>query len=609
VVLPAGVIVFLVVSGLGQSPFDATGSTTLHPQARPPTSGGSELAPGVNFPTYLDNNMRDGAANGETLLNVSNAPSLHLLWSYATHGDVASEPIAVNGVVYAGSWDGYEYALNATSGALIWKQFLGVDDNANDTACHSDLGITSTATISGSDLYVGGGNGLFYALNWKTGAIQWDYFLGNISNGYYNWASPLIYNGYAYVGLASACDRPLVKAGLDQISLKTHQLVNYFDTSVFNYTQYAPSNGSSIWSSPSLNPTTNTIFVTTGNPYSSTNMSACGAKCGNCTWGSTDWGSVYGEAIIALNATNLQEKYDWQVPTNLCVTDGDFGATPTLFTPSGPHSFPEVVATDKDGDTYAWYQSNLTEIWHRTIADGPPHSSATWGGGRVYVEGTRIEVGVPLKDYNGSVQALNPHNGNILWRDLYVKPTSGSYAAPIFDNGTVTVPVGDTLFVLNAATGKQLYSYEVNSTGFIQASVSISRGEIYAGSTTDDVYAFDLELQSHATQSSPSGPAPLTDMFDLTASGGLPAYTYNWSFGDGTYSNAQSPTHVYDRVGNYTVYANTTDLAGNRTSQVLTVVVTTAPASAPGAVRVVSIAATPSTTLTAAPLRREAESG
>jgi outer membrane protein assembly factor BamB len=44
-----------------------------------------------------------------------------LAWKFTTGGVVWSSPAVVNGVVYVGSLDNNTYALNATTGAQLWK--------------------------------------------------------------------------------------------------------------------------------------------------------------------------------------------------------------------------------------------------------------------------------------------------------------------------------------------------------------------------------------------------------------------------------------------------------------------------------------------------------
>ncbi len=50
-----------------------------------------------------------------------NASTGALLWKYTTGWQVVSSPAVANGVVYVGSNDDNVYALNASTGALLWK--------------------------------------------------------------------------------------------------------------------------------------------------------------------------------------------------------------------------------------------------------------------------------------------------------------------------------------------------------------------------------------------------------------------------------------------------------------------------------------------------------
>ena len=84
-----------------------------------------------SWPTSLHDNARDGTS-ADTSVSASTAPDLTKLWSFPTGGPVASQPAIVNGVAYVGSWDGYEYALNASTGAVIWKTFLGITNGESD---------------------------------------------------------------------------------------------------------------------------------------------------------------------------------------------------------------------------------------------------------------------------------------------------------------------------------------------------------------------------------------------------------------------------------------------------------------------------------------------
>jgi outer membrane protein assembly factor BamB len=495
-----------------------------------------DLAPGSDFSTYLGNEERTSSSSSEQLINLTTAPLLHVLWSYKGGNQIQSQPVEQSGIVYFGGRTGYEYAVYATNGTLLWKTFLG--QAMNDTGCGKGvLGVTSTATVVGNDLYVDGGYPYLYALNSSTGAIEWRAPIGGTSaQGYYDWSSPLIYDNNAYVGIASQCDLPLVQAGLDEFSLTTHALVGYFDSSV------PAQNGSSIWGSPSVNPATNTIFVATGNAYKKTS-------------------TTYSESIVALNATTLAVQAKWQVPASQRLVDSDFGVTPTLFTPSS--GYPMVTAPDKNGILYAFYQSNLTLAWEQPIccknSSQDEHISTAWGGGYVYAVSSSTTIGGVT--YNSSVREFNPLTGAIVWQEGFSQTSYNGYAAPLWVNQLLVVPDQGTLLVLNATTGAVLYQNTVGAT--LVAAASISRGEIFAGSSNDRVYAFDLMLNSSADQSRSAGTGPLSDSFGISAWGGLPPYSYAWAFGDGATSILQNPSHTFTKVGTYHVTAVVTDLADN----------------------------------------------
>ena len=57
----------------------------------------------------------------EKVLNSANVGTLVKNWSYATGNVIESSPTIVNGVLYITSEDGHLYALNSTTGTLLWS--------------------------------------------------------------------------------------------------------------------------------------------------------------------------------------------------------------------------------------------------------------------------------------------------------------------------------------------------------------------------------------------------------------------------------------------------------------------------------------------------------
>ena len=99
---------------------------------------------------------------------------------------------------------------------------------------------------------------------------------------------------------------------------------------------------------------------------------------------------------------------------------------------------------------------------------------------------------------------------------------------------------------------------------------SLSRGEIFAG-VGPYLAAYDLTLSVKSTHTPKNGAAPLTVKFTSSPSGGLSPYTFNWSFGDGTYSENADTTHMYTSPGSYHVTLTVTDLAGTVYSKAFTI--------------------------------------
>lgn len=420
----------------------------------------------ADWPTYLHDTSRNGAQN-ETIVSAANAGQLTKLWSFKTGGLIAAQAAIVGGVAYVGSWDGNEYAINLGTGAQMWKTNLGVTKAPN--CVPATIGITSSATVDSGVVYVGGGDAYLYALDAGTGAVLWRAFTGDNSatGGHYNWSSPLLYAGNLYVGIASNCDIPLVQGQLLQISTSTHQVVNTLNLVP------ATETGAGIWTSPVVDPATNTIFVTTGT------LSL--------------WTQNLAQAIIAIDATTLAVKSSWSIPFTQAGIDLDWGTSPDLITDANGRQL--VAATNKDGLLYAFDRSNLAAgpVWQTQVAvtgSCPPCgdasvSSTAFGGGTVFAAGGNTTI--QGSGYGGAVRAVDPSNGAVKWEHGTPDPI---IPAVTYVNGLVIDAAGATLEVLNAADGTRLYSYQTGAG--IYGAPSISQGSIVVGSGDGNLYAFAL---------------------------------------------------------------------------------------------------------------------
>lgn len=514
-----------------------------------------------DWPMYMQNVGRTSANPNETILSYTNTRGIIPLWTATLGGAVEGSAVAVNGVVYLGSGQGWFYALNATNGRTLWHAFLGTSTDPRCTSGgvygNGSAGIASTATVAGGVVYVAGGDDFLYALNAASGAIEWRTQVGNTSNGYYNWGSPLLADGFLYYGTASRCDNPLVPAALLQINLTTHAVGRQF-----NMTNLSANGsrilGSSLWASPAWNPVTNTIFVTSGNPTAL-----------------TAYYQQHDDSIVALNARTLTLVSSWRIPIANATPDGDFGASPTLFT--GASGQPMVAAINKNGNLYAWNQSNLAAgpVWQVRLANASQNgyniATASFSGGVLYIGGGPGTIArVPEK---GTLAALNATTGSILWQISAPNPV---YRAAAYASGLLASTSGRAFQVVLAATGK--VALRSQCSGPLLSDPTIAEGRIFVG-CAGTLIAYGQRLSAFGSATPSTGTAPLTVAFTSTPSGGVPPYKFAWVFGDGGTSNQPNPVHQYLVPSTYPVEMWVNDSLGNVSITNLTITV-----NAPGAI-------------------------
>lgn len=95
----------------------------------------------------MHDQSRTGANLNETTITAATASQLQLLWKFPTTGVVGASPTIANGVMYIGSWDGNEYAVNTQTGVLLWSTNLGVSQQKKRCYGSYGIGIDSTAAV------------------------------------------------------------------------------------------------------------------------------------------------------------------------------------------------------------------------------------------------------------------------------------------------------------------------------------------------------------------------------------------------------------------------------------------------------------------------------
>ncbi len=218
-----------------------------------------------DWTTYLNNPGHSGFNSAETAINVSTAGSLKQLWSISEGSILSTQPVVANGLSYRGSWDGIEHATHL-DGTQAWTANLGTGaTNCPNPGGPTSEGVLSTATIASVTIngtpttvdFVGSASDFLYALNAATGAVIWKTSLGAPPNVVL-WASPTFYNGSVYVGVASN-DCPLIQGKEFQLNASTGAIQNTFNAAPNGCT------GSGIIGSAAIDTSNGTLYVATGN--------------------------------------------------------------------------------------------------------------------------------------------------------------------------------------------------------------------------------------------------------------------------------------------------------------------------------------------------------
>src|SRR5271157_251847 len=154
----AGGILAAAVGCAGSSGGSSAGGGTATGAAPPARTlapgGGSGAHPGAAWPTYGGDFARTGVAAG-----VATAGPLRVSWQAHLDGAVYGQPLLVGTLVIAATENDSIYALDQSTGKVVWRTHVGTPVPLADLPCGDidPLGITGTPVYDA-------GNGLVYAV-------------------------------------------------------------------------------------------------------------------------------------------------------------------------------------------------------------------------------------------------------------------------------------------------------------------------------------------------------------------------------------------------------------------------------------------------------------
>ncbi len=430
-----------------------------------------------DWPTYMFNANRIGYNGAETVITRTSAPKLKVHWTAPAGGLIYSQPVTAGGIIYWGSFDGYEHATDL-SGHELWKKNLGFRSTC---APLNPLGVVSSAAVVNGVVYVGGGDDNLYALNASNGALIWKTPIGDPTTNTFVWDSPLVLNNTVYIGAATTGESTgckLVPAVFEALDASTGAKLHSFSP------EPAGCTGAGIWASPTFDSSTGDVYLATGTE-------------GHCTKGSEAIG------IVKLKLSTLAYQSSWVIPLADRVHDSDFGATPMLFTVTINGTVHQMVGLpNKNGVFYAFDRTNIGggPLWTKTISTGGacPQcaqgsiASSVFDGSRIYAAGGITTING--QNCKGSLRALNPVDGSFIWETCLKGTVMGSITMV---PGVLAVVDGAHLTLVNSSTGMILYDVNPgqvvpSKTGSFYGSPTISNGVLYVGSTNGNLYAFGV---------------------------------------------------------------------------------------------------------------------
>jgi polyvinyl alcohol dehydrogenase (cytochrome) len=439
---------------------------------------GIDVVPGdpKDWPMYNHDPEGTRFNPAETRLRPDNVGGLHVLWRFPTAGPISGTPAVVNDVVYADDALGNVYAVRR-DGHELWHTHL-------DVQAPWAVKMTASPLVTNRHVIVGGLDGYVYGLDVNTGALDWA-VKPNPHPFATIFSSATMAGRYVAVGVSSLEEVAVLFPGYGHPTFRgSVALLDPDDGHVVwqTYTITAAESaagaaGAAVWSTPSYDRASNTVYVTTGNNYvePTTGLSdafiALDAADGHVRW---------------VNQRTPNDSWNLLVPESPDHPDVDFGDSPQLYKLGGRTV---VAAGQKNGVFHVLDAATGAEVGTPTqfmvgSQLGGFHMDTGEADGVNYANGVNWPDPFGGKPpLGGSLWAISGDGSKALW---HIDTPSPNLSGVAIANGVVYVQslLDGYLYAVNAADGTVLAKVQ---SGGQSSGPAVSRGQVYLG--TGDAFS------------------------------------------------------------------------------------------------------------------------
>jgi len=426
----------------------------------------------------------------------ADVPTLGPAWTFSSvaaggDGDFTGTPVIADGCLYVGSNRGWVFALNADTGALVWKARVPDGGGVNASVGIADGKVYAAVSRTGRPYLV--------AFDQATGAQAWATPPLDTQNGADVYGSPIVYKGVVFLGISGGsaelgdeADRYAFQGSITFTDAATGALVKK------TWTIHAPDQpaddyaGATVWSTPAIDTATDLAYVGAGNPFKpqAEHAHANAVLKVDVDPASASFGEIVGSykgdideyvdssALPCVDFTGNNPPYYPQGIGSCSDLDLDFGASPNLFTDATGRKL--VGAGQKSGIYHVFDAVTMERV--RTTVVGPPSLVGGIVGSTAH-DGTSVYGPVTPAGYLWSIDA----KGMQRW----VSPVADGahWGEPVtVANGIVyTVDLKGFLDAYDARTGAPLLHRPIvagSQTGADPAAswggVAVARNTVYA---------------------------------------------------------------------------------------------------------------------------------